>query len=127
MGELDIMTTSYIQDIALALVKQYKSGDLYSIAKGEGIQIMKDPIDLPKGIVLGIAAVCKGYRSIYLQQYLNEAEKHQAIARALGIHILFLLDLQPACIAVMQNGTDEQQEDAINFAEALLKELHVSA
>ncbi|WP_338708667.1 MULTISPECIES: hypothetical protein [Paenibacillus] len=60
------MITSYILDKALALVNQYKSGDLFSIATGEGILIMKDPIDLPKGVVLGIAAVCKWYRSIYL-------------------------------------------------------------
>lgn len=64
--ERDIMITSYILDKALALVNQYKSGDLFSIATGEGILIMKDPIDLPKGVVLGIAAVCKWYRSIYL-------------------------------------------------------------
>lgn len=125
MGERDIMTASYVQDKALALVNQYKSGDLYSIATGEGIQIMQDPIDLPKGVVMGIAAVCKGYRSIYLQECLDETEKYTAVARAIGIHILFLLDLQPACIAVMENATDEQQEDIINFAEALLKELHV--
>ncbi|NUU74639.1 hypothetical protein [Paenibacillus xylanilyticus] len=112
-----------INEKVRALTNQYQTDDLYSIAYGEGITINPDPIDLPKGIVLGMAAVCNGYRSIYLQESLNEVEKQQAIARALGMHLLYLSDMKPTVIAVMQNATDEQQENIISFADSLLQQM----